>query len=90
VIVEWDDRKAAINAKRHGVTFQEAATVLEHALSMTFRDPDHSLDESRFLTIGLSSIGRILVVAHTDREEAVRLISARPATRGERRFYEED
>ena len=89
MIVEWDDQKAAANARKHGVTFQEAATVLEHALSITFRDPDHSVEEFRFLTIGLSSIGRILMVAHTDRAEAVRLISARPATRSERRFYEE-
>jgi len=89
VLVEWDDRKAAANSKKHGVTFQEAATVLEHALSITFRDPDHSIEESRFLTIGLASTGRILVVAHTDRAKAVRLISARPATRSERRFYEE-
>jgi len=69
LIVEWDDRKAAANVRKHGVTFEEAATVLEHALSITFRDPDHSLDELRFLTIGLSSIGRILLVAHTDRGE---------------------
>ena len=60
MIVEWDDRDAAANARKHGVTFQEAATVLEHTLSITFRDPDHSIEESRFLTIGLSSIGRIL------------------------------
>jgi uncharacterized DUF497 family protein len=89
VIVEWDDQKAAANARKHGVTFQEAATVLEHALSITFRDPDHSIEEFRFLTIGLASTGRILIVAHTDRAEAVRLISARPATRSERLFYEE-
>ncbi len=89
MIVEWDDRKAAANARKHGVPFHEAATVLEHALSITFRDPDHSLEESRFLTIGLSAIGRILMVAHTEGAEAVRLISARPATRSERRFYEE-
>jgi hypothetical protein len=89
VIVEWDDQKAAANARKHGVTFQEAATVLEHALSITFRDPDHSSEEFRFLTLGLASTGRILMVAHTDRAEAVRLISARPATRSERRFYEE-
>ena len=89
MIVEWDNRKAVANAKKHGVTFDEAATVLEHALSITYRDPDHSLEESRFLTIGQSSFGRILMVAHTDRAEAVRLISARPATRSERRFYEE-
>jgi len=89
VIVEWDDLKAEANAKKHGVTFEEAATVLRDPLSMTFLDPDHSIDEFRFLTIGLSSSGRIMMVAHTDREEAVRLISARPATRNERRFYEE-
>jgi len=89
VIVEWDDQKAAANAKKHGVLFEEAATVLEDALSITFRDPDHSIEEFRFLTIGLGSTARIIMVAHTDREEAVRLISARPATRSERRFYEE-
>ena len=89
MIVEWDNRKAAANARKHGVTFDEAATVLEHVLSITYRDPDHSLQESRLLTIGLSSFGRILMVAHTERAEAVRLISARPATRSERRFYEE-
>lgn len=89
MIVEWHDQKAAANAKKHGVTFQEAATVLEHSLSITFQDPDHSIEEFRFLTIGLGSTGRILMLAHTDRAEAVRLISARPATRSERRFYEE-
>jgi uncharacterized DUF497 family protein len=89
LILEWDDKKAAANAKKHGVTFQEAATVLEHVLSITFRDPDHSVEEFRFITIGLASTGRILMVAHTDRGEAVRLISARPATRSERLFYEE-
>ena len=89
MIVEWDDKKAATNARKHGVTFDEAASVLEHTLSITFRDPDHSLEESRFITIGMSKIGRILMLSHTDRAEAVRLISARPATRGERRFYEE-
>ncbi len=89
MIVEWDDKKAAANAKKHGVTFREAATVLEHTLSITFRDPDHSIDEHRYLTIGLSATGRILMVAHTDRADAIRLISARPATRSERRFYEE-
>ena len=89
MIVEWDNRKAAANARKHGVTFDEAATVLEHVLSITYQDPDHSLQESRLLTIGLSSFGRILMVAHTERAEAVRLISARPATRSERRFYEE-
>jgi uncharacterized DUF497 family protein len=89
LIVEWDDRKAAANAKKHGVTFAEAVTVLEHPLSITFRDPDHSFDEFRFITIGIGRSGRILMVSHADRAEAVRLISARPATRSERRVYEE-
>jgi uncharacterized DUF497 family protein len=89
VIVEWDDQKAAANQRKHGVSFMEATTALEDPLSITFWDPDHSNGEFRFLTFGRSSTGRILVVAHTDREEAVRLISARRATRSERRAYEE-
>jgi uncharacterized DUF497 family protein len=89
VIVEWDNRKAAANRRKHGVSFDEAATALEDPLSITFRDPDRSVEELRFLTFGQSSTGRILVVAPTDRGEAVRLISARPVTRSERRIYEE-
>ena len=89
MIVEWDNRKAAANLRKHGVSFEEAVTALEDALAVTYRDPDHSEEELRFLTFGVSSTGRILVVAHTEREEAVRLISARPATRSERRAYEE-
>jgi hypothetical protein len=71
------------------LTFTRAGTVFDDPLSTTFPDPDHSLDEQRFLTIGSSLSGRILVVAHTDRGEAIRLISARPATPSERRFHEE-
>jgi len=89
VIVEWDNGKAAANLRKHGVSFEEAVTALEDVLAVTYRDPDHSEEELRFLTFGVSSTGRILVVAHTEREEAVRLISARPATRSERRAYEE-
>ena len=89
MIVEWDDRKAAENEAKHGVSFEEAVTVLESPLSLTFRDLDHEVEESRFLTFGHDGSGRILVVAHTDRGEAVRLISARHATRAERRQYEE-
>jgi uncharacterized DUF497 family protein len=63
VIVEWDDQKAAANAKKHGVTFQEVVTVLGHASSITFRDPDHSIEEFRFLTIGLASTGRLTPTA---------------------------
>ena len=89
MIVEWDNRKAEANLRKHGVSFAEAVTALEDPLAITYRDPDHSDEEFRFLTFGLSSAGRILVVAHTEREEAIRLISARPATRRERRAYEE-
>ena len=89
MIVEWDNRKAAANLRKHGVSFEEAVTVLEGSLAVTYRDPDHSEEEVRFLTFGFSSAGRMLVVAHTEREEAIRLISARPATRSERRAYEE-
>ena len=89
MILEWDPEKAAANFTKHGVEFHEAGTVLDDPLSTTYPDPDHSLDEKRYLTIGASRSGRILVVAHTDRGEAVRLISARAATLTERRFYEQ-
>jgi uncharacterized protein len=89
VILEWDPEKAASNLAKHGVDFHEAGTVLDDPLSMTFPDPEHSLDEQRYITVGSAVSGRILVVAHTDRGEAIRLISARPATPSERRFYEQ-
>lgn len=89
MLLEWDPDKAASNYTKHGVDFHEAGTVLDDPLSTTFPDPDHSLDEQRYLSVGSSLSGRILVVAHTDRGEAVRLISARPATPSERRFYEQ-
>ena len=90
MILEWDPEKAASNLPKHGVDFHEAASVFDDPLSTTFDDPDHSVDERRYVTIGSALTGRILVVAHTDRGEAIRLISARPATPGERRFYEEN
>jgi uncharacterized DUF497 family protein len=89
VVFTWDAKKAAANLRRHGVDFHEAATVLDDTLSTTFPDVEHSSLEPRFLTIGLSSRRRLLVVAHTEEGEIVRIISARPATRHERRFYEE-
>jgi uncharacterized DUF497 family protein len=89
VILEWDPRKAASNRRKHRIDFHEAGTVLDDPLSTTFPDPDHSTDERRHLTIGASVSGRILVVSHVDRHEAVRLISARRATPRERKFYEE-
>ncbi|HEY0405286.1 MAG TPA: BrnT family toxin [Pyrinomonadaceae bacterium] len=85
----WDERKAAINLAKHGVSFEEAATVFGDPLSDTFDDPDHSAEEHRFVIIGMSENGRMLIVAHTDEEEVVRLISAREPTRAEREFYEE-
>jgi uncharacterized DUF497 family protein len=86
---EWDEDKAARNLAKHGVSFEEAATVFGDMLSDTFDDPDHSIEERRFVIVGLSEKGRILIVAHTDEGEIVRLISAREPTRGEREFYEE-
>lgn len=86
---EWDLKKAQLNLKKHGVSFQEAATIFGDPLSVTFPDPDHSVGESRYVTIGMSQFERLIVIAHTDRGERVRLISARRATRRETRFYEE-
>ena len=86
---EWDPRKAEANRRKHGVTFDEAATVFQDELSATGDDPDHSIEERRFVTFGVSSLGRLLVVAHAEGDDAIRIISARPATRGERKLYEE-
>ena len=86
---EWDLKKTANNLRKHGISFKEAATVFGDPLSMTFEDPDHSINEERFVTIGESRQRRILVVAHTDRRGVIRIISARKATPRERKFYEE-
>ena len=86
---DWDLLKATANLRRHGVSFEEAATALADDLSITGADPDHSKGESRFVTFGVSSAGRLLVVAHTERGDRLRIISARPATKRERRIYEE-
>jgi len=86
---EWDPRKAAQNLRKHGVSFQEAATIFGDPLSVTYQDPDHSTAEQRFITVGMSSVGRILLVAHADRGESIRITSARKATRHERKHYEE-
>lgn len=86
----WDEAKATSNLKKHGIDFREAATVLEDPLSYTFPDTDHSTDEQRFITMGMSTLGRLLVVAHTEAGDTIRIISARLATRGERKVYEED
>ena len=86
---EWDASKASVNLVKHGVSFEEAATVFSDPLSDTFDDPDHSAEERRFIIIGTSERGKMLVVTHTDDGETVRIISAREPTRGEREFYEE-
>jgi uncharacterized protein len=87
---EWDEEKARANLRKHKVEFDEAATVFADFLSRTFPDPDHSLDEERYITIGTSDRGRVLVVSHTDRENRNRIISARKATPRERKIYEEE
>ena len=86
---EWNPDKAITNIKKHNVSFTEAATVFNDPLSLTYPDPDHSINESRYITIGLSKTGKIIILAHTDRNNKIRIISARLATRQERRFYEE-
>lgn len=88
--VEWDPAKAESNLRKHGVTFEEAATVLGDPLSITLDDPDHSESEPRFLLVGRAATGRLLIVAITERGEAVRVISARLMTPRERRVYERE
>lgn len=85
---EWDSEKAAENARKHRVSFDEAATAFFDPLSMTVADPDHSIGERRFITMGISSSGRLVVVAHTERDSTLRIISARPASASERKRYE--
>ena len=86
---EWHGTKAAANLRKHGVSFDESATVFADTLSQVFPDRDHSDDETRFLIIGMSEAGRVLVVSHTDRGERTRIISAREVIRKEKIFYEE-
>ena len=85
----WDAGKEAINLAKHGVAFDEAATIFDDPYFMIFEDPDHSLGEYRYLIVGQSAKLRLLVVSYTDRGETTRIISAREATKRERRSYEE-
>jgi len=85
---EWDANKAASNLTKHRVSFDEAVTVFYDPLAATFADPDHSQDESRFVTVGRSAQGRLLVVCHVERGAAIRLITARRATPRERKRHE--
>ena len=84
----WDKKKAASNLRKHDVAFEEAATAFGDTLSLTIFDPDHSIDEDRFILLGASNRGRLLVVAHTEQSDTIRIISARLATRGERKIHE--
>ena len=85
---EWDPQKEVRNLRKHGVSFDEASTAFGDAFAATIRDPKHTELEVRFVTMGMSSEGRLLVVAHTDEDESIRIISARAATAHERRRYE--
>lgn len=89
MIFEWDPQKSKLNLSKHQVSFEEAPTVFNDPLSRTFDDPDHSIDEQRFIIIGHSDKNRLLFVCHTDNEKVVRLISAREVTQGERKYHEE-
>jgi uncharacterized DUF497 family protein len=86
---EWDPQKAALNLRKHGVSFEDAAAIFGDPLAGTIPDPEHSTEEPRFITIGVTPAQRLLVVVHTDRAYRIRIISARPATRAETKKYEE-
>ena len=86
---EWDAQKARENLRKHDISFDEASTVFFDPLSATGDDPDHAVDERRLVTFGLSTFGRLLVVAHAETGDAIRIISARETTRAERKLYEE-
>ena len=88
MLLEWDAKKATANLRKHGVSFAEASTVFGDPLSTAFPDPDHSVDEQRYLTIGLSTGGTLMVVGYTEREGRARIITARKVTPRERTFYE--
>ncbi len=87
---EWDDEKAISNLKKHDVSFEEGTTIFNDPLIATILDPDHSKDEERYISIGISVQRRLLVVVHTEREERIRLISCRKATNAERKTYEKN
>jgi uncharacterized DUF497 family protein len=89
MLIEWDEKKAASNYLKHKISFEEAAIALTDPLSVTSPDPDHSISESRYITIGASEFGRLIIVAHSERGAVLRIISARLATKAERRIYAE-
>ena len=87
---EWDEAKASANLRKHKISFEEAKTVFGDLLAKTINDPDHSIDERRFLDLGESATGKLLVVSYTQRKHQIRIISCRKASAVERRMYEED
>jgi len=87
--IEWDPKKAKSNLRKHKVSFEEAATAMGDPMAATGADPDHSITGIRYITFGVSDRGRLLVVAHTEEDETIRIISARLAGKGERKIYEE-
>ena len=89
LVFEWDDKKAETNLRKHNISFEEASTVFGDDLSITIEDPLHSQDENRYILIGQSVHSRTLVVIHLEKTDSIRIISARRATKKEKRFYEE-
>jgi uncharacterized protein len=87
---EWDIKKAVKNLKKHGISFQEAASVFGDPLAITFDDPDHSSEEQRSLTFGTTRNGKMIILSHTERNGLMRIISARLMQKHEREIYEED
>jgi uncharacterized protein len=90
MLFDWDEEKARSNLAKHNISFDEATSVFDDPLFLTFADPEHSLQEQRFIIMGESAKGQLLVVAYTERTGTTRLISARPVTRKERKAYESD
>ncbi|MFH0784904.1 MAG: BrnT family toxin [Pseudomonadota bacterium] len=86
---EWDEVKAKENLKKHGVSFEEGKTIFNDSFLFTFPDIEHSVNEERYINLGLSADGRILIVIYTERQEKICIVSCRKATARERRFYEE-
>jgi hypothetical protein len=87
---EWDEDKARVNVEKHGISFEETQTVFDDPLYVDFHDPEHSYEEHRYIILGESRLGRLLLVSYTQRGDVIRLISSREATPAERRDYEED
>jgi uncharacterized DUF497 family protein len=88
-LFEWHASKARTNLQEHGVSFDEAMSAFRDPLSVTIPDPDHSYDEERLILLGLSRLGRLLVIVHVDSDDSIRIVSARLANRHERRQYEQ-